>query len=54
MEIQTEEDTAKFYLDLAVAKSRAYKNAMREADNEASRLLQMELADKLGIRWFVV
>ena len=31
-----------------------YKNAMREAEEASSRVLQMHLADKLGIRWFVV
>ncbi len=47
-------ETAKLYFDLGVAKARAYKNAIRSAEEQSSRLLQMELADKLEIRWFIV
>lgn len=48
------DNTAKFYFDLAQAKELAIRNHAREIEAESSRLMQMELADKLEIKWFLV
>lgn len=50
----TENEHTKFHFDLATAKERAIRNAAKEIEEEHSRLKQMELADKLEIRWFIV